>query len=77
MCDSLVWAELGSMWPTHGGSYTYLRNLYGKDGFGQFMAFMYFWQFMISGPAEVASGCVAVAEYLVYFSPATVTYSYR
>ena len=41
------------------------------------MSFMYFWQFMISGPAEIASGCIAIAEYLVYFSPETVTYTYR
>lgn len=76
MCDSLIWGELGSMWPVTGGSHTYLRKLY-RGTLGDFMSFMYFWQFIISGPAEIASGCIAIAEYLVYFSPETVTYTYR
>jgi len=78
ICDSLVWGELGSRWPTSGGSQTYLRNIFGRDSrIGKFMSFIYFWQFLVSGPAEVASGCIAIAEYLIYFSPKLVTYGYR
>lgn len=76
--DSFIWGELGSRMPQSGGSHTYLRKLYGEySAMGRFMSFMYFWQFLISGPAEIASGCIAIAEYLVYFSPQTVTYGYR
>ena len=29
MCDGLVWAELGAAMPRSGGSYNYLREIYG------------------------------------------------
>jgi len=77
VCDSLVWGEIGSMWPESGGSYVYLRELYGPNTWGRFAAFMFIWQFFISGPAEVASGCIAIAEYLAYFSTDTVSYDFR
>lgn len=73
-CDSFVWGEIGSMWPSCGGSYVYLRELYGFETWGRLASFMYIWQFLISGPAEVASGFVAIAEYMVYFSPTTLSY---
>jgi amino acid transporter len=76
-CDSLVWAEIGSMWPLCGGSYVYLRELFGHDSWGRLASFMYIWQFFVSGPAEVASGFVAIAEYMVYFSPDVLDYCYR
>jgi len=76
-CDSLIWAEIGSMWPQSGGSYVYLRELYGHDSWGRLASFMYIWQFLVSGPAEVASGFVAIAEYMVYFSPTVLDYAPR
>jgi len=76
-CDSLVWAELGSMWPHSGGPYIYLRKLYGEDTWGRLVSFMYIWQFFISCPCEAASGFIAVAEYLVYFDQALISYHYR
>merc|ERR1719393_409047 len=42
-CDSLVWGEIGSMWPSSGGSYVYLRELYGRDSWGRLASFMYIW----------------------------------
>jgi len=66
LCDSFVWAEIGSIWPRNGGSYTYLKQLYGEDSLGQLMGFMFIWQFLISGPAELASGYIAIAEYMLY-----------
>jgi len=74
VCDSLVWAEMGSMWPKSGGSYVYLRNMYGEHTWGRLACFMYIWQFFISLPAEVASGFIAVAEYLVYFDTQVIDY---
>ena len=34
MCDGLVWAELGAAMPGSGGSYHYLREIYGPNTFG-------------------------------------------
>ena len=64
--DSMVWGELGSRWPESGGSYIYLRQLYGEEKWGKLAAFLYVWQFFISGPAEIASGFIAISEYAVY-----------
>eukprot|EP01065_Artemidia_motanka_P005243 TRINITY_DN12531_c0_g1_i1.p1 TRINITY_DN12531_c0_g1~~TRINITY_DN12531_c0_g1_i1.p1 ORF type:complete len:511 (+),score=118.41 TRINITY_DN12531_c0_g1_i1:51-1583(+) len=74
VCDSLVWGEIGSMWPEIGGSYVYLRELYGPQTFGRLASFMFIWQFVVSGPAELASGFIAIAEYLAWFSPDTIDY---
>src|SRR6202046_5115035 len=35
MCDGLVWAELGAAMPRSGGSYGYLREIYGADRWGR------------------------------------------
>jgi len=77
ICDSLVWGEIGSMWPESGGTYVYLRELFGRNTWGRLVSFMFVWQFFISGPAEAASGFIAVAEYLSYFSQDTMMYGYR
>ena len=34
MCDGLVWAELGAAMPGSGGSYHYLREIYGSQTAG-------------------------------------------
>src|SRR5262249_16846338 len=31
MCDGLIWAELGAAMPGSGGSYRYLREMFGPD----------------------------------------------
>ena len=64
--DSFIWGELGSRFPHSGGSYIYLRECFGPGKAGDFAAFLYLWQFWVSGPAEVASGFIAISEYLVY-----------
>jgi len=66
MCDSLIWGELGSRFPESGGSYVYLRDCFGAEAWGKLAAFIYTWQFWITAPAEVASGYIAISEYLVY-----------
>jgi len=66
MNDSLIWAELGSIWPDSGGSYVYLRELYGPNTWGRLCAFLFVWQIMVSGPMEAASGFIATAQYIAY-----------
>ena len=34
VCDGLVWAELGAAMPGSGGSYRYLKEIYGPTGWG-------------------------------------------
>lgn len=69
MSDGLVWAELGSAIPGSGGTYKYLGELYGRDGLGRLMSFLFIWQLIFSAPLSVASGCIGLSEYSTYFFP--------
>src|SRR5215468_5954701 len=64
--DGMVWSELGAAMPGSGGSYVYLREGFGRQTFGRLMAFIFIWQFIISGPLEIASGYIGFAQYLEY-----------
>src|SRR5215470_10325067 len=64
--DGMVWSELGAAMPGSGGSYVYLREGFGRRTFGRLMAFLFIWQFIISGPMEIASGYIGFAQYLDY-----------
>src|SRR5215475_6499182 len=64
--DGLVWSELGAALPGSGGTYLYLREAFGRETFGRLMAFLFIWQFIISGPMEIASGYIGFAQYLNY-----------
>ena len=66
MADGLVWSELGAALPGSGGSYHYLREGFGRETFGRAMAFLFIWQFMLSGPLEIAS----FRQYVRYLWPA-------
>lgn len=50
--DGMIWSELGSRLPGSGGSYVYLRDGFGRERWGRLMAFLFIWQFIISGPLE-------------------------
>src|SRR4051812_3600954 len=63
VCDGLVWSELGAALPASGGSFTYLREAFGRETFGRLMGFLFVWQFILSGPLEIASGYIGFAEY--------------
>jgi amino acid transporter len=60
LVDSLVWSELGAAFPGSGGSYVYLLECYGPNRWGRLMAFLFIWQFLLSGPLEIASGLIAM-----------------
>src|SRR5262249_1700217 len=60
LVDSMIWSELGATLPGSGGSYLYLLECYGRERWGRLMAFLFIWQFLISGPLEVASGLIAM-----------------
>jgi amino acid transporter len=68
ICDGMVWSELGAAMPGSGGSFGYLREAFGRETFGRLMAFLFVWQFILSGPLEIASGYIGFAQYLSYMS---------
>lgn len=70
VCDGLVWAELGAAMPEAGGSYTFLREIYGRKGAGRWASFLYIWQLGFSAPLSIASGCIGLAQYAAFLWPA-------
>jgi amino acid transporter len=70
LLDSLVWSELGATFPGSGGSYLYLLECYGPNRWGRLMAFLFIWQFLLSGPLELASGLIAMDSFSQSLSPA-------
>src|SRR5213076_3305911 len=66
ICDGMVWSELGAAMPGSGGSFHYLREAFGRERFGRLMAFLFVWQFVLSGPLEIASGYIGFAQYAQY-----------
>ncbi|HEX4066098.1 MAG TPA: APC family permease [Acidobacteriaceae bacterium] len=69
VCDGLVWAELGAAMPEAGGSYTFLREIYGREGAGRFVSFLYIFQLGFSAPLSIASGCIGFADFASFLFP--------
>jgi APA family basic amino acid/polyamine antiporter len=69
ICDGLVWAELGAELPRAGGSYEYLKEIYGPRSLGRLLSFLYVWQLMLSAPLSAASGCVGISQYAGFIFP--------
>src|SRR4249920_754311 len=67
--DGLVWAELGAAFPQAGGSYAFLREIYGPKGAGNWLSFLYVWQLSFSAPLSIASGCIGLSSFLAWFWP--------
>src|SRR5262245_4002428 len=70
LVDGMIWSELGAAMPGSGGSYVYLLECYGRSKFGRAMAFLFIWQFLISGPLEIASGLIAISNFSNALHPA-------
>ncbi|MCU1296704.1 MAG: amino acid/polyamine/organocation transporter, superfamily [Acidobacteriaceae bacterium] len=69
VCDGLVWAELGAAMPGSGGSYRYLREIYGPHRLGRLISFLFIWQLSFSAPLSIASGSIGLASYASYLWP--------
>ena len=69
VADGLVWAELGAAFPRAGGSYAFLREIYGERGAGNWIGFLYVWQLGFSAPLSIASGCIGLSSFLAWFWP--------
>ena len=69
LVDSLIWSELGAAMPGSGGTYVYLLEGYGRERWGRVTAFLFIWQFLLSGPLEIASGLIAIDMFSQSLSP--------
>ena len=69
VADGLVWAELGAAFPRAGGSYAFLREIYGPQGAGNWLSFLYVWQVSFTAPLSIASGCIGLSSFLAWFWP--------
>lgn len=69
ICDGLVWSELGAALPGSGGTYHFLREIFGPYRWGRLLPFLFIWQFFVSGALEMASGYIGGLQYLEYVWP--------
>ena len=67
LCDGLIWAELAAAMPGTGGTYLYLKESFTRTRFGRLLPFLFIWQFIVSGPLEIASGYIGFSQYIGYF----------
>ena len=42
---------------------------FGRERWGRLMAFLFIWQFILSGPLEIASGYIGFSQYIGYIWP--------
>jgi amino acid transporter len=75
LADGMIWSELGATLPGSGGTYLYLLEAYGRRRWGRLMAFLFIWQFLLSGPLEVASALIAGAAFSTALSPEFATFN--
>ncbi len=67
--DGMVWAEMGARWPQAGGSYVFLKKLFGEKKGGKLMSFLFIWQTTLQAPLVIASGAIGFANYFSYLVP--------
>jgi amino acid transporter len=70
LADGLVWCELAAAFPGSGGTYHFFNAAYGESTAGRLLRFLFVWQFLFSGPLEIATGAIGLAQYASYFFPA-------
>jgi amino acid transporter len=69
LADGLVWSELAAAFPGSGGTYHFYDVVYGQSRTGRLLKFLFVWQFLFSGPLEVATGALGVTQYVGYLMP--------
>jgi APA family basic amino acid/polyamine antiporter len=67
--DGLIWAELGAALPKAGGTYEYVKEIYGREKLGRLLAFLFAFQLIFTAPVSMATGCVGLAGYASYLFP--------
>lgn len=73
VCDGLVWSELGAALPGSGGTYHFLKEIYGNSRWGRALPFLFLWQFLLTGTMELATGYIGMVQYLGFLIPGIET----
>jgi amino acid transporter len=69
LIDGFIWAELGAAMPEAGGSFVFLKEIYGKETWGKLFSFLFIWQTIIQAPLVIASGAIGFSQYLTFLVP--------
>ncbi len=69
VADGLVWSELAAAFPGSGGTYHFFDAIFGGSRIGRALKFLFVWQFLFSGPLELASGMLGFADYAGFVWP--------
>ena len=69
LMDGMVWAELGAAMPEAGGSYVFLKEIYGPNSWGKLFSFLLIWQTIFQAPLVVASGSIGFSQYFTFLVP--------
>ncbi|GIW87312.1 MAG: amino acid permease [Isosphaeraceae bacterium] len=66
MADGLVWSELAAAFPGSGGTLHFYDAVYRNSAWGRLLKFLFVWQFLFSGPLELASGAIGIGRYSAF-----------
>jgi len=77
LCDGMVWSELAAAMPGTGGTFHYFREGLSGTRLGRLLPFLFIWQFICSGPLEIASGLIGFSQYVGYFWPSMTPWQGR
>jgi fructoselysine transporter len=67
--DGAVWSELGAAMPEAGGSYVFLKEIYGPKSWGKLFSFLLIWQTIFQAPLVIASGAIGFSQYFTFLVP--------
>ena len=67
--DGAVWSELGAAMPAAGGSYVFLKEIYGSKSWGKLFSFLLIWQTIFQAPLVIASGSIGFSQYFTFLLP--------
>jgi len=67
--DGFVWSELGAAMPAAGGSYVFLKEIYGPKSWGKLFSFLLIWQTIFQAPLVLASGSIGFSQYFTFLVP--------
>ncbi len=69
LMDGAVWSELGAAMPAAGGSYVFLKEIYGPKSWGKLFSFLLIWQIIFQAPLVIASGAIGFSQYFTFLVP--------
>ncbi len=67
IADGMVWSELTAAFPGSGGTFHFYDAIFGRSTTGRLLKFLFVWQFLFSGPLELASGAIGLGNYAGFY----------